>query len=361
MTVAPGTRLGAYEILSPIGAGGMGEVYKARDTRLKRDVAIKVLPDAFTDNPDRLARFHREAELLATLSHPNIASVYGFEEDQSIKAIVLELVEGPTLAERISHGALPLDQARAIAKQIADALEAAHEKGIIHRDLKPANIKFTARGAPPPRAEDRRFERSLSAAGVADGIVKVLDFGLAKALDPPSGTRSGDRHDGLITNSPTITSPAMMTSVGTILGTAAYMSPEQARGRSVDKRTDIWAFGCVLFEMLTARRAFPGDDVTDTIAAIVKSEPDWSALPPETPSSMRRALERCLQKDVGRRLRDIGDARIELDAVDSEGAQRPTAVTLAGCIRVSPEIPHHAGRPLIPDRGRSRIMDRLVR
>jgi Tol biopolymer transport system component len=299
-----GTRLGPYDVLSKLGEGGMGEVYRARDSRLKRDVAIKVLPEAFARDPDRLARFEREAEVLATLNHPNIGAVYGFEESPDVNGIVLELVEGPTLADRIeAAGAkgsgLPIDEVLPIARQIVDAMIAAHEKGIIHRDLKPANIKVTA-----------------------DGKVKVLDFGLAKAGD----MRASD--SGLnVTAMPTITSPAMMTGVGVVLGTAAYMSPEQARGRAVDMRADIWAFGAVLYEMLTGRRAFPGDDVTETIANIVKTEPDWHALPAETSVAVRALLRRCLHKDPDRRLRHIADARFNLEDAETLAlpATRPSA------------------------------------
>src|SRR4051794_20295643 len=227
----------------------MGEVYRAADTRLKRQVAIKVLAAAGTTDPDRLARFQREAEGLATLNHPNIAQIYGLEDADGVRALVMELVEGPTLADRITQGAIPIDEALRIAKQIAEALEAAHEQGIIHRDLKPANIKVRQ-----------------------DSTVKVLDFGLAKALEPTSAIGMD------VTASPTITTPAMMTGVGVILGTAAYMSPEQAKGRPADKRSDIWAFGCVLFEMLSGRRAFEGEDVSDTVANVLKTDPDWSAL-----------------------------------------------------------------------------------
>jgi Tol biopolymer transport system component len=270
MPLSPGTRVGPYEILAPIGAGGMGEVYRARDIKLGRDVAIKVLPEAFASDADRMARFEREAHMLASLNHPNIAAIYGLEESNGIRALVMELVEGPTLAERIGGRAMPLEEAQPIAKQIADALGAAHEKGIIHRDLKPANVKVSP-----------------------EGVVKVLDFGLAKAAEE----RSVDAQ-----NSPTMTmSP---TRAGMILGTAAYMSPEQARGKPVDKRADIWAFGCVLYEMLTGRPAFTGETITDVLAAVVKSEPDWEKVPPK----VWRLLKRCLKKDPKRRLRDIGDA-----------------------------------------------------
>jgi Tol biopolymer transport system component len=296
MTLTAGTRLGAYEVTALIGAGGMGEVYRARDTKLNRDVALKILPELFVVDPDRLARFKREAQLLASLNHPNIAGIHGFEDTGAVHALVLELIEGPTLADRIAHGPIPLDEALPIARQLAEALEAAHEQGIIHRDLKPANIKVRP-----------------------DGMVKVLDFGLAKAFEAePVGTAAG------MSMSPTITSPAA-TRVGTILGTAAYMSPEQARGKAVDKRSDIWAFGCVLYEMLTGRRAFGGDEVTDTLAFVITKEPDWSALPASVPSALHRLLRRCLEKDRKRRLTDIGVARLEIDealatSVDAEVA-----------------------------------------
>jgi serine/threonine protein kinase len=292
-----GTRLGAYEILAMIGAGGMGEVYRARDTRLKRDVAIKVIPGHCADDEGRLARFQREAELLAALNHPNIAAIHGVEEADGVKALILELVEGPTLADRLAHGRLPLREALAIARQIVDALDAAHERGIVHRDLKPANIKVRD-----------------------DGTVKVLDFGLAKALE-------SDQAPSDATVSPTMTSPAM-TGAGVILGTAAYMSPEQARGRDVDKRTDIWAFGCVLYDLLAGRPAFAGDTVADTITAILSREPDWSALPASTPASVLSFLRHCLDKDRKRRLRDIGDARRPLDDVAESDTESAPATTV---------------------------------
>ena len=290
MALAPGSRLGAYEILSLIGSGGMGEVYRARDSRLNRDVAIKVLPADVAADHDRLARFEREAQVLASLNHPNIAQIHGVDDSSGTPALVMELVEGPTLADRIAKGPIPLDEALPIAKQIAEALEAAHEQGIIHRDLKPANIKV--RG---------------------DGTVKVLDFGLAKAFDPVASTA------GNATTSPTLSPHA--TKAGLILGTAAYMAPEQARGKAVDKRADIWAFGCVLYETLTSRRAFEGEDVSDTLAFILTKEPEWTPLPPETPTSVRRLLRRCLEKDRGRRLADIADARLDLE----EGANQVTS------------------------------------
>ena len=293
MTLRSGTRLGGYEILAPLGAGGMGEVYRAHDTKLRREVALKVLPEALAADPDRLSRFTREAHMLATLNHPNIAAIYGVEDSGSIHALVLELVEGQTLAERIADEGrgLPVPETLAIARQIAEALEAAHEKGVIHRDLKPANIKVTP--------EDR---------------LKVLDFGLAKALS--EGAAPGD-----LSNSPTLSTG---TNAGTILGTPAYMSPEQAQGKAVDKRADIWAFGCVLFEMLTGRRAFRGEHITDVLVAVMTGEPDWTALPPATAPRIVKLLRRCLKKDPRERLRDIGDARIEIEeALTGEMAPAP--------------------------------------
>ena len=293
MALKPGSRLGPYEVTALIGEGGMGKVWRAHHTALKRDDALKVLPDAFASDPDRLARFRREAQVLASLNHPNIAHVHGLEQSDGVQALVMELVEGPTLADRLAHGPIPVDEALPIAKQIAEALEAAHEQGIVHRDLKPANIKLRP-----------------------DGTVKVLDFGLAKALEPASSANVN------ATASPTITSPAMMTGVGVLLGTAAYMSPEQARGKPVDKRSDIWTFGCVLYEMLTGKQAFTGDTITDILGSIVKIDPDWNALPADTPSSIRSVLRRCLQKDRAERLRDAGDVRIAI--VDAHSASTQT-------------------------------------
>jgi eukaryotic-like serine/threonine-protein kinase len=283
VTLQLGARLGPYEIQSAIGAGGMGEVYRATDTNLKRAVAIKVLPESIADDRERLARFQREAEVLASLNHPNIAAIYGLERFAGATALVMELVEGPTLADRIAKGPVPLDEALPIARQIAEALEAAHEQGIVHRDLKPANVKVRP-----------------------DGIVKVLDFGLAKALEPVSGSTDA-------TASPTITSPAMMTRAGVILGTAAYMSPEQAKGRAADKRGDVWAFGCVLYEMVTGRRAFEGEDVSDTLAAVLRGEPDWTALPAKVPPAIVALLRGCLDKDRRRRIGDLSTARFTID------------------------------------------------
>jgi serine/threonine protein kinase len=280
MSLAPGSRLGPYIVGPLLGAGGMGEVYRARDTVLGRDVALKVLPDSFALDPDRLARFKREAQVLASLNHPNIAAIYGFEQTDGIQALVLELVEGPTLFDRIARSPMANDEALRIAKQIAEALEAAHEQGIVHRDLKPSNIKV-----------------------ISEGSVKVLDFGLAKAF-----ATTPDAID--VSRSPTMIST--MGSTGMILGTAAYMSPEQARGKPVDARTDVWAFGCVLYEMLTSRPAFGGETITDILGAIVKSEPDWTLLPRETPTAIRRLLRRSFAKDPHERLHSIADARLEL-------------------------------------------------
>jgi serine/threonine-protein kinase len=285
VSLTPGTRVGAYEIVSLLGVGGMGEVYRARDTQLSRNVAVKILPDVFASDPERLARFGREAQVLAALNQPNIAQIYAVETNGSTRALVMELVEGPTLAERIAKRPIPLEEALPIARQIAEALEAAHEQGIVHRDLKPANIKVRA-----------------------DGTVKVLDFGLAKLAETTAPTSNAS-----LANSPTITSPAMMTGVGVLLGTAAYMSPEQAKGRPADKRSDIWAFGCVLYEMLTSRRAFDGEDVTDTIVAVMSKEPDWSVLPAAMSPGVVRLMRRSVEKDPKRRLRDIGEARIQIE------------------------------------------------
>jgi eukaryotic-like serine/threonine-protein kinase len=309
MPLAPGAPFGPYDVLALIGAGGMGEVYRARDTQLKRDVALKVLPEELAADHDRLGRFDREAQALAALNHPHIAQVYGVAHEGSARAIVMELVAGEDLAARIGRGPIAMDDALPIARQLAEALEAAHEAGIIHRDLKPANIKVTP-----------------------DGVVKVLDFGLAKALDPQSGGEAGRRGaggpGGALTDSPTVTSPAM-TRAGTILGTAAYMSPEQARGRAVDRRADIWAFGVVLFEMLTGRPCFGGETITDVLAAVVKSDPDWTKLPAATPLRLRELIARCLVKDPKLRLRDIGDAQLalasEMDGAPPGAPPQPTA------------------------------------
>jgi serine/threonine protein kinase len=293
MALTPGTRLGPYLIEEMLGAGGMGEVYRATDMHLKRAIAIKVLPTSVSGDVERLARFQREAEVLAALNHSNVEQIHGLEKSDAITALVMELVDGPTLAERIAKGPIPLDEALDIAKQIADALQAAHERGIIDRDLKPLNIKLRT-----------------------DGTVKVLDFGLAKSLDPMSGPQSS-------THSPTITSPATMTGVGVLLGTAAYMAPEQAKGGPVDRRADIWAFGCVLYEMLTGRRAFPGATTSETIARLLEREPDWEALPASAPASLRRLLTRSLEKDPKRRLHDIADAKFEIEEAQVESTSRP--------------------------------------
>lgn len=282
VALTAGTRIGSYEIVAKIGEGGMGEVYRATDTNLKRPVAIKILPATVADDPERLARFQREGEALAAVNHPNIAQIHGLERSKGLTALVMELVEGPTLADRIARRPIAVDEALSIARQIAHALQAAHERGIIHRDLKPANIKVRQ-----------------------DGTVKLLDFGLARVLDP-------DGEHAVDSNAPTLTSP-VATRAGSILGTAAYMAPEQAVGRRADKRADVWAFGVVLYEMLTARRPFSGDTVDDVISVVLKSEPDWSRLPPETPLRIRRLLKRCLRKDRAHRLHDIADARIEID------------------------------------------------
>jgi serine/threonine protein kinase len=281
MTLDSGSRLGPYQIVGLLGVGGMGEVYRARDPKLGRDIAIKVLPQKFAADPERMARFAREAKLLASLNHSNIASIYGFEDSGSVGALVMELVDGPTLAERLQQGRLPLEEALPIAGRLAEALEYAHDRGIVHRDLKPANIKLTS-----------------------DGAAKILDFGLAKAME-------GDPSSMDLGASPTISH--MATQAGIILGTAAYMSPEQAKGRAVDRRTDIWALGCVLYEMLSGKSAFSGESVTDVLAAVVRAEPDWAQLPPNTPRRIRELLQRCLEKEPRKRLQAIGEARITLE------------------------------------------------
>ena len=308
MPLQPGTTLGPYAVTAKIGEGGMGEVYRARDTKLDRDVALKVLPDAFTADPDRLARFEREAKVLASLNHPNIGAIYGLEKSGDTRALVLELIEGPTLADRIKRGPIPLDEALSIAKQIAEALEAAHEAGVIHRDLKPANIKVRE-----------------------DGTVKVLDFGLAKALDP---TPEGDP-----SQSPTLTAAA--TQMGVIMGTAAYMSPEQARGKVVDKRADIWAFGVVLYEMLAGSRPFQGEDESLTLASVLNREPQWDGLPHALSPALNTYLRRCLEKEPRQRVQAIGDVRLAMEGafetppetrpqidVPSTVWQRPASVVL---------------------------------
>ena len=301
MALTAGSRLGHYDVTALIGQGGMGEVYRARDTKLGRDVALKVLPDLFADDPERLARFQREARVLASLNHPNIASIYGLEESGDTRALVLELVEGPTLAERIAQGAIPVDEALPIAKQIADALEAAHEAGVIHRDLKPANVKVKD-----------------------DGMVKVLDFGLAKALAGDAGSDPSE--------SPTMTAAA--TRAGVIMGTPAYMSPEQAKGKVVDKRADVWALGAVLYEMLTGKRAFVGDDVSDTLAAVLRAEVDLDALPKATPARLRHVVRVCLQKEARQRVGDIAAVRLAMEGAFETTVAQPGEAAVAPLLKV---------------------------
>ena len=303
MSLTPGTRLGIYQVTAKIGEGGMGEVYQARDTTLDRDVALKVLPEAFTADPDRLARFQREAKVLASLNHPNIGAIHGLESSEDTQALVLELIEGPTLADRIAEGPIPVDEALTIAKQMADALEAAHDQGIIHRDLKPANVKVRP-----------------------DGTVKVLDFGLAKAATPEASGTSGSE-------SPTMSLTAA-TQMGMVIGTAAYMSPEQAKGKVVDKRTDIWAFGAVLYEMLTGARAFPGDDVSDTFASVLAREPALDALPVSVPPGVRRLLTRCLEKDQQKRLRDLTEGFVQMEDVAARAEVKVDSAPPAPQVRV---------------------------
>src|SRR5262245_1644485 len=331
MALAVGTCLGPYEILSPLGVGGMGEVYRARHRKLERDVAIKILPEALAADPERIARFEREAKTLAALNHPSIAHIHGLEESDGIRALVLELVDGPTLADRIAQGPIPLDETLAIARQIAEALEAAHEQGIVHRDLKPANVKVRA-----------------------DGVVKVLDFGLAKAIEPTGAASTS------LSMSPTITSPAM-TQAGIILGTAAYMSPEQAKGLAADKRSDLWAFGSVLFEMLAGRRAFEADDVSDTLALVLRGEPDWNALPPDVPVAIRKLIKGCLERERRQRVGDIAAVRYVLrDAsaatareagATAQGSQQPAwhrAVPVAAALVAVGVVGIVAGRAVRP-------------
>jgi Tol biopolymer transport system component/tRNA A-37 threonylcarbamoyl transferase component Bud32 len=311
-----GRSLAHYRITAALGAGGMGEVYRATDTRLGRDVALKVLPEAFASDPDRLARFEREAKLLASLNHPNIAHVYGFEsatlpEGPAVHFLAMELVEGEDLAERLKRGVLPVDEALAMARQIAEALEEAHEKGVVHRDLKPANIRVTA-----------------------EGKVKVLDFGLAKAW---AGDGEASASSAELSHSPTLTRQG--TEAGMILGTAAYMSPEQARGKAVDKRADIWAFGVVLFEMLTGRRLFPGETVSDVLAAVLRADVDWTVLPPGVPAELRRLVRRCLERDRRNRLHDIADARIALEETLRGEAEAPGAAPEARSGRAAAVLP----------------------
>src|SRR6202521_4886647 len=299
MALTAGTKLGSYEVVAQIGAGGMGEVYQAHDTKLGRDVAIKVLPEAFAHDPERLARFQREAKMLAALNHPNIATIFGLEHSDGVQYLVMELVLGETLQERVKReGAVPIEEALAIAKQIAEALEAAHEKAIIHRELKPANVKLTP-----------------------EGKVKVWDYGLAKAFE-------GDSANDDPSNSPTLSAAATMQ--GTILGTAAYMSPEQAKGKAVDKRTDIWAFGCVLYELLAGKQAFHGESTTEILASVLREEPDWRALPGSAPVKIRELLKRCLQKDLRQRLHDAADARIEIEEALAAPAMEQPAPAAKG-------------------------------
>lgn len=299
-SLTPGDRIGSYEVVAAIGTGGMGEVYRARDPKLHRDVALKVLIPSFAHDPERLARFSREGQVLASLNHPHIAQAFGLEESGGVSAIVMEFVEGPTLADRVGRGTIPVDEALPIARQIALALEAAHEQGVVHRDLKPANVKIRP-----------------------DGTVKVLDFGLAKALEAGPSSPTSDRQ-------PTGTSPAV-TVRGEILGTVAYMAPEQARGHTVDRRADLWAFGCVLFEMLTGKRAFEGESMPDTIAAVLTREPKWTALPSTTPTALRRLLKRCIAKQPSRRLDSAAAARLEIDDAESSEPVAPRArLQLAG-------------------------------
>ncbi len=308
MSLSAGSRLGPYEILGPLGAGGMGEVWRARDTKLGREVALKVLPAALATDAERLGRFEREAQVLAALNHPHIAAIHGVEDSTDVKALVLELVEGPTLQDRIAHGALPVEEAIAIARQIAEALEAAHEKGIVHRDLKPANIKLSE-----------------------EGNVKVLDFGLAKALEPGASAATSPSTSPTLMNSPTLT--AAGTQLGVILGTAAYMAPEQAKGLAVDKRADIWAFGVVLHEMLTGGRLFAGDSAAETLAGVLKTPLDFAALPAATPPAVRHLLQRCLERNHKDRLRDIGEARVELDPRHVEASPSSPAAAPSGTKR----------------------------
>ena len=304
MALQVGSRLAHYDVTALIGEGGMGQVYQATDTKLKRQVALKILPEAFSADPERLARFQREAEVLASLNHPNIAAIHGLEEAEGTRALVLELVEGPTLADRIKRGPIPLDAALPIAKQIAEALEAEHEAGVIHRDLKPANIKVRD-----------------------DGTVKVLDFGLAKAFQP-------DANDPNLSQSPTISLTAAATQMGMVIGTAAYMAPEQAKGKVVDKRVDVWAFGAVLFEMLSGKKPFVGDDVSDTLALVLKFEPDWDALPSNLPQVLATYLRRCLEKEPKQRVHDIADVRLAMEGAFETVVHSPSERVLTPTLSV---------------------------
>ena len=304
MALSPGTRLGHYDVTALLGEGGMGQVWQATDTQLNRQVALKILPDAFADDPDRLARFTREAQILASLNHPNIAAIHGIEEADGTRALVLELVEGPTLADRIKQGPIPIDEALPIAKQIAEALEAAHEQGVIHRDLKPANVKVKD-----------------------DGTVKVLDFGLAKAFQP-------DASDPNMSMSPTISLTAAATQMGMVIGTAAYMAPEQASGKAVDKRADVWAFGVVLYEMLTGARPFVGDDVSKTLAHVIAIDPDWSALPENVPPVLRTFVRGCLEKNPKQRVHDVADVRLALEGAFDTAVATPAEPAAAARVHV---------------------------
>ena len=332
MALVSGTRVGIYEVTAKIGEGGMGEVYQARDTTLDRDVALKVLPEAFTADPDRLARFQREAKVLASLNHPNIGGIYGLESSDDSQALVLELIEGPTLADRIAEGSIPVDEALNIANQIADALEAAHEQGIIHRDLKPANVKVRS-----------------------DGTVKVLDFGLAKAV-------SLDASGASATTSATV-SITGATQMGMVIGTAAYMAPEQAKGKPVDKRADIWAFGVILLEMLSGQRLFTGETASETLAAVMMREPDWTRLPEGLPAKFDKVVRCCLEKDPKQRVRDIGDVQLALDGVfetivpgpaqdirSTAFASRPALLLMAGLAAVVVGVGVFAGLGSTPSR-----------
>ncbi len=330
MPLPAGTKVGPYEILSPLGVGGMGEVYRARDAKLSRDVALKVISPQFATDTERMGRFQREAQVLASLNHPHIAAIYGFEDTSGIAALVMELVEGPTLAERIHSGAIPIDESLVIARQIADALECAHEKGIVHRDLKPANIKLNA----------------------ADNV-KVLDFGLAKALQDDAS--SADIH-----NSPTLTMGS--TKAGVILGTAAYMSPEQAKGKSADRRADIWSFGVVLYEMLTGQQAFGGETVSDSLASVIKDAPDFTKLPAQTPQRIRELLSRCLQKDPKQRVQAIGDARIVLEEAIQDvksGSSSSGSVATPGSSIANAQTQSHAPNEP-PTKSTTRLLPWLI-
>ena len=304
MPLTVGSQLGHYDVTALIGEGGMGQVYQATDTKLNRQVALKILPEAFAGDPDRLARFQREAQVLASLNHPGIAAIYGLEESDDTRALVLELVEGPTLADRIAQGPIPLDEALPIAKQIAEALEAAHEQGVIHRDLKPANIKVRE-----------------------DGTVKVLDFGLAKAFQP-------DASDASQSMSPTISLTAAATQMGMVIGTAAYMAPEQAKGLPVDKRADIWAFGAVLFEMLTGKKLFDAGDVSEMLASVLVKDPDISSMGTHVPANIRSVVRRCLVKDPKQRLRDIGDVRLAMEGTFETTVGAPSDAIVASPVAV---------------------------